>query len=146
MLRFVDIPPVWMLAFGLAAVLLDRALPVASVAVPDWVGWIVCGAGLAWALAAGVLFLARRTPVEPRHEPQVLLVEGPFRWNRNPIYTGMTMVLLGLAIILGSVSAFIPAIAFPFLITWRFVRDEERALAAAFGTRAEEYLARTRRW
>lgn len=146
MSRFVDIPPVWMVAFGAAALLLARSLPVVSFAAPGWLGWLVCGAGFVWALAAGGLFLARKTPVEPHHTPRVLLVEGPFRWNRNPIYTGMTIILIGWALVLGSASAFIPAIVFPFLITSRFILDEERALMAAFGRQAEEYLARTRRW
>jgi len=144
--RFVDIPPVWMLALGAAALALARLLPIVSFATPDWLGWLVVGAGLTWGLAAGGLFLARKTPVEPHHTPRILLVEGPFRWNRNPIYTGMTVMLVGWAIILGAASAFLPAILFPLVITWRFILDEERALVAAFGPQAEAYLARTRRW
>lgn len=146
MSKFADIPPTWMVACALAAFLLARYLPIASFAVPDWIGWLVCGAGFLWALAAGGVFLARKTPVEPRHTPRVLLVEGPFRWNRNPIYTGMTTILIGWALVLGSASAFIPAIVFPFLVTRRFILDEERALIATFGAEAEEYLSRTRRW
>lgn len=146
MSRFVDIPPVWMVAFGAAALVLARLLPIVSFAAPDWLGWLVVAAGLAWGLAAGGLFLARKTPVEPHHTPRILLVEGPFRWNRNPIYTGMTVMLVGWAIVLGAVSAFLPAILFPLLITWRFILDEERALMAAFGPQAEAYLSRTRRW
>lgn len=146
MSRFVDIPPVWMVAFGAAALVLAQLLPIASFAAPDWLGWLVGAAGLAWAVAAGGLFLARKTPVEPHHTPRILLVEGPFRWNRNPIYTGMTVMLAGWAIVLGAASAFLPAILFPLLITRRFILDEERALIAAFGPQAEAYLSRTRRW
>ncbi len=146
MARFVDVPPFWLIVFGLCSFLLARYVPVASIDLPDWFGWLVCAAGLAWALAAGALFLVRKTPVEPHRIPEVLLVEGPFRVNRNPIYTGMTIVLIGWALVLGAASAFIPAFAFPFLITRRFILGEERGLTAAFGIEAEKYLSRTRRW
>lgn len=146
MTRFVDIPPVWMVVFGLGAFLLARYLPVATLDLPDWLGWLIGAGGLTWALAASVLFLMRKTPVEPHQTPAILLVEGPFRVNRNPIYTGMTIILIGWAFVLGTASAFIPPIIFPFLITRRFILDEERTLIATFGTKAEEYLSRTRRW
>lgn len=146
MSRFFDIPPFWLIAFGLGSFLLARYLPVAIIDLPDWLGWLVCAVGFCWALAAGVLFLARKTPLEPHRIPEVLLVEGPFRVNRNPIYTGMAIVLIGWALVLGAVSALIPAFVFPFLITRRFILGEERGLIAAFGGKAEEYLSWTRRW
>jgi protein-S-isoprenylcysteine O-methyltransferase Ste14 len=135
-----------MIAFGLSAFLLARYLPVVTFNLPDWVGWLICAAGFSWAFAAGALFMARKTPVEPRRNPTVLLVEGPFRVNRNPIYTGMTIVLVGWACVLGAASAFVPALLFPLLITWRFVLGEERRLIATFGHDAEAYLSRTRWW
>lgn len=77
MSRSFDLPPLWMIAFGFGAFLLALYLPIATFNLPDWLGWLICAAGFAWALAAGVLFLARKTPVEPRRVPAVLLVEGP---------------------------------------------------------------------
>jgi len=145
MSRF-DVPDVWLGGCGAAALVLAGAAPIASFDAPDWVGWLALAAGWLWAIAAGRLFLGTRTPIQPRSTPRILLVEGPFRWNRNPIYSGMTVMLVGWAIVLGTASAFIPAAVFPFLITWRFVLDEERALVAAFGPEAEAYLSRTRRW
>lgn len=146
MSRFIDIPPVWLLAAGASAFVLARLVPIASIGLPAWIGWLVCAAGIAWAITAVALFLVRRAPVEPHHIPKVLLVQGPFRVNRNPIYSGMTVLLIGWAIVLGAVSALLPAIVFPLLITRRFVIEEERALTTAFGREAEDYLTRTRRW
>lgn len=145
MSRF-DIPDMWLAVCGAAAFLLGRAVPIASFEAPDWTGWLVLAAGWLWAAAAGRLFLGARTPIQPRRTPRILLVEGPYRWNRNPIYTGMTVMLVGWAIVLGAASAFLPAILFPFLMTRRFILDEERALVAAFGPEAEAFLSRTRRW
>lgn len=58
----------------------------------------------------------------------------------------MTIILIGWAFVLGAASAFIPAFVFPFLVTRRFIFGEEQGLIATFGSEAEEYLSRTRRW
>lgn len=76
----------------------------------------------------------------------MLLVEYHFRINRNPIYSGMTMMLLGWAIVLGALTAFVPVVVFPFIIARRFIADEEQRLRDAFGQAAEDYLGRSRRW
>ena len=146
MKEFPDLPPVWFLGCGALSWLLAKWVPVVALDLPDWMGWAVFGLGFIWAGSAVVLFLTKKTPVEPRMTPRVLLVEYHFRVNRNPIYSGMTLMLLGWAIVLGAMTAFLPVVAFPVMITRRFIWDEERRLRAAFGVRAEEYLGRTRRW
>ena len=69
-----------------------------------------------------------------------------FKINRNPIYTGMALVLVGIAFWLGALSALALALCFPFVVTARFIRDEEASLRSVFGAEAEAYLRRTRRW
>ena len=144
--RFVDLPPVWLLASAGVAWLLAQYLPLARLGLPDWLGWAIFALGLAWAASATVIFARKKTPVEPRKTPKVLLTTGAFRVNRNPIYTGMTVMLIGWALVLGAVTAFLPAIAFPFIITNRFVLKEEEELRAQFGPQAEEFFSRSRRW
>ena len=58
----------------------------------------------------------------------------------------MTVMLLGWAMVLGAVTAFLPVLVFPVIITRRFILDEEHRLRDAFGEKAERYLRRTRRW
>ena len=58
----------------------------------------------------------------------------------------MTVMLLGWAVILGAVSAFLPVMVSPFIITRRFVLDEEQQLRVAFGQKARDYFAQSRRW
>ena len=62
------------------------------------------------------------------------------------MYLGITLMLLGVALLLGTVSALLPVAAFPILMDIRFVRVEERMLAEAFGPEWELYHARVRRW
>ncbi len=145
MLRgFPDLPPVWFAGAGLASWLLARVAPVAT--FPEGFGraFILGGAALiVWSL---VWFRRKRTPVEPNHAPRALIVEGPYRINRNPIYTGLALILIGWALALASVSALVPALAFGPVISRRFVAKEEAALREAFGEEAEAFFRRTRRW
>ena len=145
MLRgFPDLPPVWALGAALAALALARWLPIAP--LPPGMGRVIGGAGVALILWAAWWFWRKRTPIEPGHAPRALIVEGPYRINRNPIYTGLVLILVGWGLSLGAVSAILPAAAFAFVVDRRFVRSEEAALRAAFGAEAERYFAATRRW
>ena len=143
---FPDLPPVWFLGSAAVSWLLAKLAPVVVLDLPDWLGWAIFAFGFIWAGTAAVLFLLRKTPVEPRHTPKVLLVEYHFRINRNPIYSGMTTMLLGWAIVLGALTAFVPVAVFPLVIARRFIEDEERRLRDAFGQAADNYLGRSRRW
>jgi protein-S-isoprenylcysteine O-methyltransferase Ste14 len=141
---FPDLPPIWFAGAAFTSWLLARHVPIWT--FPEGFGraFILGGAGLiVWAL---VWFRRKRTPVEPNRAPRALIVEGPFRINRNPIYTGLALILIGWALALAAVSALIPALAFGPVITRRFVVKEEAALRAAFGDEAEVFFQRTRRW
>ena len=145
---FPDLPPVWMLGHGALAWMLAEALPLARFAgpVPRPLGAILALAGIGLAVWAAAWFARRRTTIEPREAPSALIVEGPFRVNRNPIYTGMALVLGGWALWLGTLLAVLAVLPFPFVIDRRFVRGEEAALRDAFGTDADVYIAGSRRW
>ena len=143
-MRRLDLPPLWALAAALAAWALARWLPVAP--LPGGMGQVFAAAGLGLIVWAAVWFRRKRTPIEPRRAPRALIVEGPYRINRNPIYTGMTLLLIGWGLWLGAASALIPAAAFAVLVTRRFILPEEAALRRGFGPEAEAYIAATRRW
>lgn len=140
-----DLPPVWALCTVASSWVFARMLPVARFDIPV-LPWILAGAGLILIGWSAVHFRLKKTPMEPRKEPQALLVEGPYRINRNPIYTGMVLILIGIALGLGTLTAFLPVLAYPFLITERFIIGEEAGLRQAFGEQAENYISSTRRW
>lgn len=145
--EFPDLPPLW----GVGLIVLQG---IVSVVVPlvrfgDWsrpAGWALVGTGFAIVAWAALWFLRKRTPIEPGERPRALIVEGPYRLNRNPIYTGMATVVFGFAFVFASLSAILVAIVFPLIIDRRFVGREEAALRDAFGPDADAYFARTRRW
>jgi protein-S-isoprenylcysteine O-methyltransferase Ste14 len=145
LLRRLDLPPIWAALAAALAWALARLAPWPGLQAGAWplLPGLAGGALILWAAA---FFLSRRTPIEPRHAPRALITGGPFRFNRNPIYSGMMLVLLGWALHLGALAAFLPVLAWPVLITRRFVLEEEAALRRAFGPEAEAWLARSRRW
>jgi protein-S-isoprenylcysteine O-methyltransferase Ste14 len=72
--------------------------------------------------------------------------EGPFRFSRNPMYLEMLIWLFDLAVVLGSLGAFLFPASFFILANFYIVPMEEKQKERMFG---EEYLAykrRVRRW
>ena len=62
------------------------------------------------------------------------------------MYLGMTTVLAGLALCLGSTTPWAVVLVFPLWLQGCFIRAEERALTERFGDQFLAYRARTRRW
>ena len=82
----------------------------------------------------------------PDGQPNKLVIDGPFRVSRNPIYLGMLFILLGTAISLQSLSALLIAFIFFLIINFTWIKHEEEKLASTFNEEWKEYLAKTRRW
>ncbi len=75
-----------------------------------------------------------------------LVISGPFRFSRNPMYVGFTLMLLAWAAWLQSPWVFAGPLVFVLCLTrWQIV-PEERALRAKFGSTYSEYETRVRRW
>jgi protein-S-isoprenylcysteine O-methyltransferase Ste14 len=82
-------------------------------------------------------------PVDP---PKKLVIEGPYRIVRNPMYWSVAFVMLGEAMVFRSVTLAEIAAAF-FAATMVFVMlYEEPALRHAFGAEYQEYCRRVPRW
>ncbi|NDV85564.1 isoprenylcysteine carboxylmethyltransferase family protein [Aurantimonas aggregata] len=143
-----DLPPVWAMATIAASVLAAWLVPIARFgsAWSTGLGILLAVVGIAIMAWSALWFRRKKTEIMPRQTPTALIVEGPYRINRNPIYTGMALVVLGVAFWLGALSAVAIAMIYPFVITARFIRGEEAGLRQAFGFEAERYFARTRRW
>jgi protein-S-isoprenylcysteine O-methyltransferase Ste14 len=142
------LPPVYLLATVAASVALHFALPLA-VLVPaplHLAGGVLVAAGLGITLWAAGLFRAAATPVVPFTQSTALVTGGIYQWTRNPMYLGMVVALLGLAVLLGTLGAFIPIPFFVWQIRRKFVLPEEAFLEGLFGGGYLEYKARVRRW
>jgi protein-S-isoprenylcysteine O-methyltransferase Ste14 len=86
------------------------------------------------------------TAREPFHTPSTLVIDGPYKFSRNPIYSGVCCLAFGLSFLIGSFPLFILAIVL-LVIFWRFfIKWEERKLEEVFGEEYLEYKRRVRRW
>ena len=111
-----------------------------------WIGRAVLFPGLALNLW-GVWSMRRSgTPINPYRPTRVLVAAGPFRISRNPLYTGLHLVLLGLVLILDSLWG--PAIMGGVALVMHLgvILPEERYLEARFGERYRRYRATVRRY
>lgn len=110
------------------------------------IGYLVMLAGIAMAAWGMVTFKRAHTAIIP-HKPASSLVDtGPYKFTRNPMYTGMTLLYLGVAVHLNSGWAFLLLPIVLFLLHRFVIRREERYLSAAFGEAYDAYRARVKRW
>jgi protein-S-isoprenylcysteine O-methyltransferase Ste14 len=75
-----------------------------------------------------------------------LITYGLYRFTRNPMYLGLMLIVLGVAILQGSLAAFLPLPVFAWILQTRFVRGEERFLESLFGAEYLDYKSTVRRW
>ena len=109
-------------------------------------GLLLIAAGLVLAYQARTNFLESRTTLSPYESPSALITGGPFRFSRNPVYLAMAMILLGGAVLMGTLLSLLFTALFIVIIDRVFIPFEEQMLEDLFGTRYREYRQRVRRW
>lgn len=149
MLKWIDIPPVWLLgALVLAWVqksFYDYGLGFGPVWA-DLLGGLLVGGGLILAGLAVTEMRRHRTTVIPHMEADRLVSSGIFKRSRNPIYLGDVMILAGLILYWDAVLA-LPLIPILFwVLETRFIVPEENRLRKKFRADFARYEKDVRRW
>ena len=146
----IPVPWVFVLAYLVGFVVqLYIPVPIRSpeiVSISLIVGLILVLLGVAFAFSALGIFRKRNTTTIPFEIPTSLVTSGPYRFTRNPMYVGLTLVYLGVA---GTRAEILPVIVLPVLLAYVnfiVIPVEERRLEDAFGDAYERYGARVRRW
>lgn len=122
------------------------ALPPAA-APWRWLGLVPAGLALAvFAPAVRSFVVAGRGTPAPIDPPRALVVEGLYRWVRNPMYVAVLCWLAGLALLFASAWLALEALAAFALFHAFVVGYEEPALARRFGAAYERYRAAVPRW
>jgi protein-S-isoprenylcysteine O-methyltransferase Ste14 len=142
-------PPIWTLLCVLAAASLSAlagwprfpGLPF----VP--LGVVLMTAGVALPLWAGALFWRGGATFIPQAtDHNRLVVDGPYRFTRNPMYLGLTLVTLGIAVSNGAWPMLLSPIAVAVAFNLVHIPYEEAAMRRAFGAEFDDYARRVRRW
>lgn len=124
-----------------------RGLPLSRGGVPlEWIGFGIAIAGVILAAWGIVTFRRSRTAVIPHHAASQLVMNGPYRFTRNPMYVGLTIAYVGGSAVINSAW---PLILLPIglvVLVRSVVSREEQYLSDAFGEQFAAYRSRVRRW
>lgn len=113
----------------------------------QWAAAIVILAGLVGLLRCGWHFATegRGTPA-PFDAPKALVVRGPYRWVRNPMYVSVATIVIGEALFFRSVTLVQYLATFWLFLHLFVLLYEEPALRSLFGESYEDYCRRVWRW
>ena len=142
-------PPIWAFIYVVVASIVSALYPwrvLADLRVL-WLGILLMVLGFALSFSAFSLFRRKGTEINPTSEAnKVLVIEGPFRFSRNPMYLGLVLFTLGIALCVGS----LPMFAVPVLLfataNWSHIPFEEAKMHRQFGANFDEYKRKVRRW
>ena len=97
-----------------------------------------------WAL---ILFRSEGTQLNSTSKTNnKLITSGPFRFTRNPMYLGLVVLSLGVAVATDAILMFVaPVLAF-VTANWVHIPFEEAKMRRQFGSRFDDYTRNVRRW
>jgi protein-S-isoprenylcysteine O-methyltransferase Ste14 len=110
------------------------------------VGLVLVAAGAGLACYAGALFAAAKTTKNPYGEPVALVTVAPYTATRNPMYVGLTTILLGFAIFFGSAAMLLASIVFVIILNRMVIPREEATMERIYGQRYRDYKNQVPRW
>ncbi len=141
-------PPTYFLAALLLTAAVGALAPGPRWPAGPWryLGLLPLAAGVALNVVSARSFERHGTPIRPGSTSSSLVIDGPYRVTRNPMYLGMALILLGTGLMLGSVVSLTVVPVFLRLLTRGFIVREERMLSARFGADYDAYRRRVRRF
>ena len=141
-------PPTYFLIYMLLALVLHFVVPIKKLIFFPYtvIGVPLVVVGIWLNIWADGIFKRVKTTVKPFKKSSTLVLEGPYRISRHPMYLGMVIAVLGMAILLGSVTPFLATIACFITMQILFIRHEEQAMEETFGEAYTEYKKRVRSW
>ncbi len=141
-------PPRIALSLLATASLLQLIAPSVWPSLPDSMpaGGLLAVLGFGIMIRAWWLFRTRGTAICPTGETRVLITDDVYRLTRNPMYLGIVLILVGVAVAVGSLPYYAAALTFFLIIDFAFCPFEEQKLRDGFGAVFDRYCARARRW
>jgi protein-S-isoprenylcysteine O-methyltransferase Ste14 len=142
-------PPIWALVYVLAAAAISWVFGWSKVPGFPFVSLGISLIAISWILPVWAIVLFRRegTEVEPTSATnRKLITRGPYQLTRNPMYVGLVVLTLGIAIWVGAWPMFGAPIALFATANWVHIPFEEAKMRRQFGAVYDNYVARVRRW
>lgn len=142
------ISPSYFNTFIVLTIIMHFILPIKTIiyAPYNYSGLVIIFVGLVMNIWAINTLKVNNSTIEFRGTSQKLVVTGPFRISRNPLYLGGVMILFGMAVLLGSIITFLFPILLFALLNGIYIPNEEKRLESIFGASYLEYKHKVRRW
>ena len=115
-----------------------RSIPVA--------GLTIASLGFLLMIRAWWLFRVHDTAICPTAEATFFITNDVFALTRNPMYLGMVMMLLAVALSTGGWPFYLGTLTYALILNNVFCRYEEQKMNESFGDRYEDYATKVRRW
>ena len=141
-------PPIVTLVFGLCIYLSKSFFPEFSFSILSSLSIISFIVGISVLVTAIISFKNHETTVNPIsiEKASSLVVTGIFKYSRNPMYLGMSFILLGLTLKFNLIGGLIFTGLFMLFITVFQIKPEESAMEKLFDQEWKDYVSNVRRW
>jgi protein-S-isoprenylcysteine O-methyltransferase Ste14 len=121
-------------------------MPIFRDARAPWLGLVPLLLGLVIAIPGRRALKAAGTNVNPSLPTTAIVTSGPYRFSRNPLYVGLTLLYCGLTLILNTWWGLILLIPIFIVMHRGVVLREERYLEGKFGDAYRQYCSRVARY
>ena len=140
-------PPIWALVFILTAWFSGPAIGLEPAFRHVVAGWVIFTIGFVISASGNISFKIAKTEVVPvSKKNSALVVTGPYKFTRNPMYLGILVGLVGLSLVLGTYVGPAAIIAYFVLVNFVSIPYEEKKMEAQFGDEYLRYKRKVRRW
>lgn len=112
----------------------------------NYLGIILILLGLIMTIKVKKQFNKINTEIHTFKKPQKLVINGLFKFSRNPIYFGFLISLLGVWVLLGTVLPILGCLLFILITNYWYISYEENKMEKQFGAEYREYKSRVNRW
>ena len=143
-------PPIVALLIGAVMWAVERWSPLPEGGSPSRlaISFGLAGLGVLVVVLGMLAFRRAKTTMNPVNigGASSVVTSGIYRYTRNPMYVGLTLMLVGWGVHITVPFVLVGPVALIFLITRFQIIPEERVLTSKFGDEYRKYQARVRRW
>ena len=142
-------PPFVYAAAVVAGWLLNRAWPL-RISSEGWLrpalAWLCVAAWTALFGSSFGAFVRRRTTLIPNRPAAALVVKGPYRFTRNPMYVSLAFLTAGVGLFMNTWWPLLLLVPTLVVIRFAVIAREEAYLRRRFGVGYDDYTRKVRRW
>jgi protein-S-isoprenylcysteine O-methyltransferase Ste14 len=141
-------PPLIALSLALLVNLLIIAIPQTRIIALKSIFlsalfFLTSGTLAGWSI---LVFLKNHTTLNPNEKPNTLVVSGPYKLSRNPMYLGLLLLLTSYSFWRGMAIFYLAPIAFYLIMDRYVIPNEERIIRETIGGKYDIYTKSVKRW